>query len=129
MQLQATRRTMALAVVLLAVTASVLYAVDPSRQMLTPPCPYRTLTGLACPGCGLTRCVHALLHGEFARAFAYNPWIFAGAPAALVFAALPRVADQPQTLRLRTGIAWTMLAFTLAFWVWRNTDGYPFIRV
>ena len=129
MQVQERRRTMALAVVLLAMAAGGLYAVDPSRHMVTPPCPYRTLTGLACPGCGLTRCVHALLHGEFAIAFSYNPWVFVGAPAALTFASLPQLADEARTQRLRTGISWTMLAVTLLFWIWRNTDAYPFIRV
>lgn len=116
-------------VVLVGAAAAVLYAVDPARHMVTPPCPYRTVTGLACPGCGLTRCVHALLHGDVRTAFAYNPWIFVGTPAALAFAALPRLADETRAALLRSGIAWAMLAFTLAFWIWRNSPAYPFIRV
>jgi hypothetical protein len=105
------------------------YVVDPTRRMITPPCPYLTLTGLACPGCGLTRATHFLLHGDVALAFAYNPWAFVTAPALVLFAVLPSITDATRTLRIRTALAWAMLFVTVAFWIWRNTPGYPFIRV
>lgn len=38
-----------------------------------PPCPFLTLTGLYCPGCGSTRCLHALAHLDLAGALAMNP--------------------------------------------------------
>ncbi|MGV3516058.1 DUF2752 domain-containing protein [Luteitalea sp.] len=129
MPLRWTGRTVATATVLLIAAIVVLYALDPTRQRLTPPCPYLTLTGLACPGCGLARALHFLLHGDIATAFAYNPWAFVGAPAVLAFALLPSVTDEARTLRLRSGISWVMLVVTLAFWVWRNTAAYPFMRV
>ena len=118
-----------LAVALVAAATTVLYAVDPSRTRLTPPCPYLTLTGLACPGCGLTRSMHALLHGNVALAFAWNPWIFVSAPLALVFAGLGRATDQARAARLRTAVAWFGLILTVLFWVWRNTAAYPFIKI
>jgi hypothetical protein len=106
----------------------VIVVADPTRQMLTPPCPYLTLTGLACPGCGLTRALHFLLHGDVRQAFAYNPWAFLGAPAVAAFVLVPSVADEVRTLRVRTGISWIMLVVTVAFWIWRNTASYPFVR-
>lgn len=129
MPLRWSRRTVVTVTVLLVAAVAALSAVDPTRHMLTPPCPYLTLTGIACPGCGLTRCVHFLLRGDLARAFAYNPWAFISAPAAVAFALLPSVADEVRTLRVRTGISWVMLVVTLVFWVWRNTPLYPFVRV
>lgn len=36
-------------------------------------CWYKRLTGVGCPGCGLTRCVISLVHGEFLRAWHFNP--------------------------------------------------------
>ena len=119
---------MAIAVVLAAAGVVVLYAVDPERHVVTPPCPYRTLLGLACPGCGLTRAMHALLHGEWGRAFAYNPWAFVAAPAAVVFV-LGGLPAHSRASLVRSATAWTMLALTLAFWIWRNTAAYPFIKV
>ena len=40
------------------------------------PCPFRALTGWECPFCGGTRLGSALLHGDVAAAFAYNPLVF-----------------------------------------------------
>lgn len=38
-----------------------------------PVCPLHHLTGLYCPGCGTTRAVLALMHGDLYSAFRYNP--------------------------------------------------------
>lgn len=38
-----------------------------------PPCPLRTLTGVACPSCGATRAAGWLVRGEIGRALATNP--------------------------------------------------------
>lgn len=39
------------------------------------PCPFRTLTGWDCPLCGGTRMGAALLHGDVAAAYGYNPLV------------------------------------------------------
>ena len=36
-------------------------------------CGFRALFGVPCPGCGLTRCLSALLHGDVAGAFRVHP--------------------------------------------------------
>jgi hypothetical protein len=36
-------------------------------------CPFRMLTGLPCPLCGMTRSVISAMHGHFAESFAYHP--------------------------------------------------------
>lgn len=38
-----------------------------------PPCMFHAFTGWYCVGCGLTRALHALVHGDIAGAFAMNP--------------------------------------------------------
>ncbi|BCS34274.1 membrane protein [Luteitalea sp. TBR-22] len=129
MAVRRTPGTVAAAIVLLLSATAVLYAVDPTQHRLTLPCPYLTLTGYACPGCGLTRSLHFLLHGDLARAFSFNPWGLVSGPALLLFVFLPAVTDEVRASRWRTALAWTMLVVTLAFWVWRNTTAYPFVRV
>ncbi len=36
------------------------------------PCPFRAVTGLLCPGCGMTHAVAAILHGDPGSAMEYN---------------------------------------------------------
>lgn len=36
-------------------------------------CPIRFLSGIPCPGCGLTRSLAALLSGDFRTSFAFHP--------------------------------------------------------
>lgn len=36
------------------------------------PCVFHEVTGLYCPGCGDTRALHALVHGDFASVIDYN---------------------------------------------------------
>src|SRR5205823_2689020 len=43
---------------------------------LGPPCPLRTVTGIPCPFCGMTRGVTALVHGQLSNAFWFNPGAF-----------------------------------------------------
>lgn len=38
-----------------------------------PGCFFRKVTGLECPGCGMTRGTHALLNGRWLEAFRFNP--------------------------------------------------------
>src|SRR5215210_1294373 len=52
-----------------AILGSLLYFYfDPSYSHIFPSCPFYTITGLLCPGCGSQRAFHALLHGDIAGA-------------------------------------------------------------
>lgn len=48
---------------------------DPAQSKISV-CMFHTLTGLDCPGCGMTRAAYALLHGRFVQAVRYNPFIY-----------------------------------------------------
>lgn len=55
------------------VLAVIYYHFDPSQGGgWFPQCGMYRLTGLRCPGCGLQRAAHALLHGDVVGALRYN---------------------------------------------------------
>lgn len=119
------RLTAVLAVALALLTV---YLVDPASAGVVL-CPYLAITGTACPGCGLTRAIHHLLHADVRTAFAYNPLLFVAVPVAAACAVAARIAGDERGLRWQTRLGWAMLALTLAFWIWRNTPWYPLLRL
>ncbi len=68
----ATRATSAAAVAGIAGGSFLVAIYDPTKAGFFPVCPLFELTGLACPGCGLTRGFHALFHGDVLTALDFN---------------------------------------------------------
>ena len=52
-----------------------LYIVNIENSVLAPKCIFYTYTGFKCPGCGLQRMMHSLMHGDINIAFRYNYFI------------------------------------------------------
>jgi hypothetical protein len=71
---------------LIATAGILILAALPSDGTGVPLCPFRYLTGLPCPGCGLTRGLSSLLQLQFAHAYDYHPLVFVLLPAAVLIA-------------------------------------------
>jgi len=114
----------------LPVAAGILYRVPPTEGSLYPPCLFHLLTGLHCPGCGTTRCLHALLHGDLHQAAAYNVLTLCLVPPLLFWAARAwwaALADRPVRPRPLPGWTfWVLLVVVAAFAVLRNLPFAPF---
>ncbi|HEY7488324.1 MAG TPA: DUF2752 domain-containing protein [Streptosporangiaceae bacterium] len=114
------------ALALAAALAGVAYvaAVDPSEQGHYPACPFRTLTGYYCPGCGTLRMIHAAAHGHLGEAFGRNPLTFAFLPLLgylWVRWAVSSARGRPMTSVLfRPWAVWALTALVLVFWLVRN---------
>lgn len=75
------RLAILLTVVVLGISG--LHFFPPGRSGFYPPCIFHRVTGLDCPGCGATRAVYSLLHGQFALAWHQNAILVLLAPAGL----------------------------------------------
>ena len=99
--------------------AAVLFFFDPAVTRIFAPCPFHSLTGYHCPGCGSLRAVHALLHGELRAAFALNPLMVLSIPFLGLLAWKPRWA-------LQVWVPWTAMALLIAYGIARNLPFWPF---
>jgi Protein of unknown function (DUF2752) len=104
---------------------------DPSHGGLLP-CPFRTITGLWCPGCGLTRATHQLLHGHVVAALHYNLLVLfvLGLIAASWGAWMGEALGRPWAAWRRVP-AWTygaMITVAVGFAVVRNLPGVHGLR-
>lgn len=63
-----------------------LFLFNPTEVILVPKCSFHELTGLNCPGCGMQRFLHALMHGHFSEAIHYNYLLIIILPYIVLFA-------------------------------------------
>lgn len=67
--------------------AALLYRFSPHEYSFYPRCPFFALTHHYCPGCGATRAVAELLHGNLAAALHFNAAVTLLLPLALCYLA------------------------------------------
>jgi hypothetical protein len=96
-----------------------LYTRQPGVSALYPPCLFKRLTGLDCPGCGSLRGLHALLHGRLADAVHYNLLLL---PALMMVALY--FSDKSRWWQMVNKPKW-VLVVVLAFFVLRNLPVGP----
>jgi hypothetical protein len=98
-----------------------------------PPCLFHEFTGLYCPGCGITRALHALVHFDLQRALAMNPLMVVALPLLALMAVhawtpwrllSPRLLSPRVERVLFNGYGW--IAVLLVYWVLRNLPWWPF---
>jgi hypothetical protein len=100
--------------------AAVVFAFDPVRYSIFPPCPLHHYTGLWCPGCGTTRAMHQLLHGNVAAAFRFNPLAISLLPV------MGYLVVRGEENAIKPVWIWTLLGVVVVFGVLRNIPIYPF---
>jgi hypothetical protein len=114
----------------MAAGAGVVGYFEPTTSGFFPVCPLYSLTGFACPGCGLTRGFHALFHGDVLGALDYNAMLpFFAALIGFGFVSLVyftlRGRRIPVNL-LHPNALWVFFVLLLVFGVTRNLPWYPF---
>ena len=91
-------------------------------------CAFRRITGIPCPGCGLTRAMAALARGELLLALHFHPFApLVLAEAAALWAAIGNAIARQRPLVLPSGlmeriVVWQTAAF-LVLWLGRLATG------
>ena len=68
------------------------------------PCIFYEVTGLYCPGCGITRLCVSLFEGDLYQAFRYNPIIFIDVPIIFILFVLDILLKDKKIIKKITNV-------------------------
>lgn len=120
----------AMVVVPLGVTILYRYSPTDEANRFYPGCWFSRLSGLYCPGCGATRCCHALVHGDIEQALAWNPLFVLLLPyliySAVHIGILMWTGRAAPGYRMPVWLGKTLMWVLLLYWIARNIPIEPF---
>jgi hypothetical protein len=110
------------------VLGALLFFFNPATTPIYPSCAFHEMTGLYCPGCGSTRALHYLLHGELREALRYNALFVLVLPLLGTIFFVYAIRRRPSTTTPRWQWRWLAVLVTLivVFGVVRNIRRLPF---
>lgn len=112
------------------VLIGIYFTFDPTQNHLFPSCPFHSLTGLYCPGCGSQRAFHSLLHLDIQKAFSFNA-LFVPIGMIVGYHWFVQFYNRITSRDMRNFIYDTkfplvILGIVLLFWILRNIPIEPF---
>ena len=112
----------------------ILRVYSPREFRFYPQCVFHQFTGLNCPGCGGTRCMHALLNGRVLEALNDNALIIVFLPFLAVATTRrwwPWVHGRPPPLiaPMKPWLVYTIALTLVAFALLRNLPWAPFCHL
>jgi hypothetical protein len=106
---------------------AIVFFFNPSTHGFYPVCLFHSLTGLNCPGCGMTRALYALLHGNLRLALKDNALFVLTFVAMIVWSAklaVRKLRKQPLEFIIAPKFFWAFLVIGFVFAVIRNLPGF-----
>jgi|SRR5882672_3450632 len=110
--------------------AAIVFFFNPATHRFYPVCTFHALTGLNCPGCGMTRALYALLHGNFSAALHDNTLFVCGLAvlaARGAWFAIKKFRGWPAAQFFPVKFLWPLLFVAFVFAVLRNLPVFAFL--
>jgi hypothetical protein len=110
--------------------AAVVFFFNPATHPFYPVCQFHRLTGLNCPGCGMTRALYSLLHGNVSAALRDNALlVFALAGLAIrgAWFGVKKFHGRAAGEFFPVKYLWPLLVIALVFTLLRNLPAFAFL--
>ena len=113
-------------IILLIIILGAVYSVfDPLKSSFFPSCPFKSFTGLDCPGCGSQRAIHELMHLNFKKAFEYNALLVLSIPYLLLlmvfnFESVKQRFPKLERILFGWKSVWIITIIVILFFIFRN---------
>ncbi len=112
------QRYIVVAAILLAITILCIYFYfDPSDNFF-PRCPFLSITGYQCPGCGSQRAIHALLHGDIASAWHFNAILLVFIPVVVVLLIAELKREKWSRFYAKVNSRWMIWGAAIVLLIW-----------
>jgi hypothetical protein len=112
--------------------AILFYIYNPAYTNYFPKCPFLTLTGFYCPGCGSQRALHQILHGNLLSAMKFNVLLVLSIPF-LIYHQMVKLnryfgsfAGKINSIFYSSNFTYVVLIVVILFWLCRNIPVEPF---
>ena len=110
--------------------AVILFIFNPNEHSFYPECVTYTITGILCPGCGSTRALYQLVHGNIGEAIRLNPAIMLvlcmGVTDACRYSIATHRDHTFKTLFSRSKLITGLIVLAIGYAILRNLPWDPF---
>ena len=112
-------------ILLIIILGAVYFVFDPLNSSFFPSCPFKSFTGLDCPGCGSQRAIHELMHLNFKKAFEYNALLVLSVPYLLLlivfnFESVKQRFPKLERILFGWKSVWIITIIVVLFFIFRN---------
>lgn len=91
-------------------------------------CPIKAITGLYCPGCGITRMLLSIIQLDFYQAFRYNPLLFITLPIFIIFFLNALITKKEPLYNKISNKVWTIIIIIfIAYGILRNIPFFDYL--
>lgn len=93
-------------------------------------CVIHELTGLYCPGCGISRMLFSLIELNFYQAFRYNPLVFSLMLAYIIYIVIRFIKTKDISLSTKVGnkTVYILLIIVILFGIARNIELFNYLK-
>lgn len=106
---------------------------NPSDSNIFPKCPFYSLSGIYCPGCGSQRAAHKMLNGNIIEGIRHN-YLIALLVLVLLYQSFIYIMNsalnkEVTNLLHKSKVTLGILITVILFWILRNIDIFPFTEL